>query len=381
MLPLEGIRVLDLSRVLAGPYCTMLLADLGADVVKVERPGEGDETRTWGPPYAGGEAAYFLSVNRGKRSIAVDLSRPEGQEVARRLALGADVLVENFRVGTAARFGLGYDDLAEVNPRLVYCSITGFGGREPVGRPGYDFVVQAESGLMAITGEQDGTPLKVGVALVDVLTGYAAATSVLAALRSGEGARLEVSLLDTALSALVNVASSALVTGAEPRRFGNAHPNIVPYQTFDAADGTLAVAAANDGLFRRLCAVVERPDLAEDARFRTNPARVEHRDELVDELQAVLATRSAAVWLEKLDAAGVPAGKVRGVLEALEAAVTVTVDHPTIGPLRLVGSPVSPAREDPAAPPLLGQHTNDVLVEAGWGVAEVEALRSAGVVA
>ncbi|MBV8258891.1 MAG: CoA transferase [Actinobacteria bacterium] len=381
VLPLEGIRVLDLSRVLAGPYCTMLLADLGADVVKVERPGEGDETRMWGPPYAGGEAAYFLSVNRGKRSVAVDLGKPEGQEVVRRLALRSQVVIENFRVGTAAKFGLGYDDLAAENPGLVYCSITGFGPREPAGRPGYDFVVQAESGLMAITGERDGRPLKVGVALVDVLTGYAAATSILASLAGGRGARLEVSLLDTALSALVNVASSALVTGNEPRRYGNAHPNIVPYETFDAADGTLAVAAANDGLYRRLCAVLERPDLAEDERFLTNPGRVEHRDELIPQLQAVFATRPAAEWLEKLDAAGVPAGKVRGVLEALEAAATVTADHPTAGSLPLVGSPVRPARDDPAPPPLLGQHTDAVLGEAGWDAAQIEALRAAGVVA
>jgi crotonobetainyl-CoA:carnitine CoA-transferase CaiB-like acyl-CoA transferase len=232
VLPLEGIRVLDLSRVLAGPYCTMLLADLGADVVKVERPGEGDETRTWGPPYAGGEAAYFLSVNRGKRSIAVDLGKPEGREVVRRLARASDVVLENFRRGTAARLGVGYDELERENPQLVYCSISGFGDRAPTGRPGYDFVLQAESGLMAITGDPDGPPTKVGVAVVDVLTGYAAATSILAALaartRTGHGAQLEVSLLDTALSALVNVAAAAVVTGAEPRRFGNAHPTSSP---------------------------------------------------------------------------------------------------------------------------------------------------------
>ncbi len=300
MLPLEGIRVLDLSRVLAGPYCSMLLADLGADVVKVERPGEGDETRTWGPPYAGGEAAYFLSVNRGKRSVAVDLARPEGRDVVRRLARGDRVVLENFRSGGAAKLGVGYDDLAAENPDLVYCSITGFGSDRDPTRPGYDFVVQAESGLMAVTGEPDGPPLKVGVAVVDVLTGYAAATSILAALAGGHGARLEVSLLDSALSALVNVAESTLVTGAEPRRYGNAHPNIVPYQTFAAADGQLAVAAANDGLYRRLCAVLERPDLAHDPRFETNPARVEHREALIPELEREFSARPAAEWLERL---------------------------------------------------------------------------------
>ena len=385
MLPLEGIRVLDLSRVLAGPYCTMLLADLGADVVKVERPGEGDETRTWGPPYAGGEAAYFLSVNRGKRSIAVDLGKPEGQEVVRRLARTSDVVLENFRPGTAKRLGVAYDDLERDNPRLVHCSISGFGRREPAGRPGYDFVVQAESGLMAITGDPGGPPTKVGVAVVDVLTGYAAATSILAALtartESGRGAQLEVSLLDTALSALVNVAAAALVTGADPRRFGNAHPNIVPYQTFDTADGVLAVAAANDGLFRRLCDVLGRPELADDDRFRTNPLRVGHRDELVPELQRSFSARPAAEWLEKLAGAGVPAGKVRGVLDALSAAAgSFTVDHPTAGPLPLVTSPVAPADPEPSPPPLLGQHTREVLAENGWTAAETEALERARVV-
>jgi crotonobetainyl-CoA:carnitine CoA-transferase CaiB-like acyl-CoA transferase len=385
VLPLEGIRVLDLSRVLAGPYCTMLLADLGADVVKVERPGEGDETRTWGPPYVGGEAAYFLSVNRGKRSIAVDLGRPEGREIVRRLARGADVVLENFRRGTAERLGVGYEDLVRDNSRLVYCSISGFGPGGPEARPGYDFVVQAESGLMAITGERSGPPTKVGVAVVDVLTGYAAATSILAALTarvtSGLGARLEVSLLDTALSALVNVAAAALVTGAEPLRYGNAHPNIVPYQTFDAADGAIAVAAANDGLFRRLCTVLERPELADDERFRTNPLRVEHRDELIPELQGVFVTRPAADWLSRLDESGVPAGKVRDVLDALAAhTATFSVEHPTAGPLRLVASPVRPADPAPLPPPLLGQHTRDVLAELGCSDSEIDALEREGVI-
>ena len=233
MPPLEGIRVLDLSRVLAGPYCTMLLADLGADVIKVERPGEGDETRTWGPPYVGGESAYFLSINRGKRSVALDLGRPEAQEALARLARDAHVVVENFRPGVAERLGAGYERLERENSELVYCSITGFGDE----RPGYDFVVEAESGLMAVTGEADGPPLKVGVAVVDVLAGYAAATGVLAALVAGRGERIEISLYDMALSALVNVSGTALVTGEEPRRHGNAHPSIVPYQTFAAADG------------------------------------------------------------------------------------------------------------------------------------------------
>jgi crotonobetainyl-CoA:carnitine CoA-transferase CaiB-like acyl-CoA transferase len=391
---LAGIRVLDLSRVLAGPYCTMLLADLGADVVKVERPGEGDETRTWGPPYAGGEAAYFLSVNRSKRSVAIDLGREEGRALAHRLAADADVVLENFRAGTAERLGLGYDDLSRTNPGLVYCSIGGFGsGRTPPGRPGYDFVVQAESGLMAITGEEGGAPLKVGVAVVDVLSGYAAATSILAALvaraSTGRGERLEVSLLDVALSSLVNVAQSSLVTGKEARRFGNAHPNIVPYQTFDAADGTIAVAAANDGLYRRLCDAIDRPDLAVDARFATNPARVENRDALIEELQRVFATRGADDWIALLDSAGVPAGKVRGVLEAFEEAAragrdaTTTVEHPTAGALRLAASPLRPASgtREPAPPPLLGQHTREVLRELGCTDDELDTLEREGVIA
>ncbi len=391
---LAGIRVLDLSRVLAGPYCTMLLADLGADVVKVERPGDGDETRTWGPPYIGGEAAYFLSVNRGKRSVAIDLARAEGRSLAQRLAREADVVVENFRAGTADKLGLGYDELSRENPGVVYCSIAGFGsGRVPPGRPGYDFVIQAESGLMAITGEEDGPPLKVGVAVVDVLSGYAAATSILAALvaraSSGRGERLEVSLLDTALSALVNVAESALVTGEEPRRFGNAHPNIVPYETFEAADAPIAVAAANDGLYRRLCEAIERLDLAEDERFTTNRNRVEHRDELVPELGAVFATRPADEWIARLDRAGVPAGKVRGVLDAIDEArragrsATVTLHHSTIGPLPLVASPLSPASgvAQKKAPPLLGEHTRDVLIQLGLSDEEIEELYNEAVVA
>ncbi len=366
--------MLDLSRVLAGPYCTMLLADLGADVVKVERPGQGDDTRAWGPPYAGGEAAYFLSVNRGKRSVALDLARPEGQEAAQRLARSADVVVENFRPGTAERLGVGYDRLAQERPGLVYCSITGFGDR----RPGYDFVVQAESGLMAITGEADGEPVKVGVAVVDVLAGYAAATAILAAKLSGEGKRIEISLLDVAISSLVNIAQSALVTGEEPGRYGNAHPSIVPYQTFTASDAQVAVAGGNDALYRRLCEAVGRPDLAEDERFRTNPARVAHRGELVEELSVVFTTRTADEWVTRLADAGFPAGKVRGVLEALTAHGTATLEHPAIGALPQVPSPLGLASEPP---PRLGQHTHEVLAEAGYSDEEVGALEAAGVIA
>jgi crotonobetainyl-CoA:carnitine CoA-transferase CaiB-like acyl-CoA transferase len=373
--PLAGVRIADLSRVLAGPYCTMVLADLGADVIKVERPEGGDETRSWGPPFVGGEAAYYLSVNRGKRSCALDLSQPEGRELALELCAGADGVIENFKVGGAERLGVGYEQVRAENPAVVYCSITGFGSRrDPPGRPGYDFVAQAESGLMAVTGPEEGPPYKAGVALVDVLAGLHAAAAMLAALHAGQGARIEVPLLDSGLAAMVNVAQNALVTGTEPERHGNAHPNIVPYQDFETASGRIAVAAANDGLFRRLCGVIGRPELAADQRFATNAGRVEGRRELIPLLQERLRERPADEWVEALEAAGVPVGKVRSVPEALDAAAaagrpaTVTVEHPTGGPLDLVASPMwlgSEPAEGPSPPPLLGEHTAEVLRELG----------------
>ena len=387
--PLTGIRVADLSRVLAGPYCTMVLADLGADVVKVERPAGGDETRTWGPPFAGGAADHYLPVNRNKRSCALDLAQPEGRELALELCAGADVVVENFKLGGAERLGVGYEQVRERNPRVVYCSITGFGSvREPRGRPGYDFVAQAESGLMSITGAEDGPPYKAGVALIDVLTGLHAAAGILAALNGGEGGRIELPLLDSGLAALVNVAQNALVTGREPERHGNAHPNIVPYQDFETASGRIAVAAANDGLFRALCRAIDLPGLPEDDRFASNAGRVEHRTELVPLLQERLRERPAEEWLPALDAAGVPAGKVRSVPDALAAAAesghpaTVTVEHPTAGPLDLVASPIwGAARSDTTPPPLLGQHTAEVLAELGRSAEEVARLAGRGVIA
>ena len=302
--------MIDLSRVLAGPYCTMVLADLGAEVIKVERPGSGDETRSWGPPFAGGEAAYYLSVNRGKRSCAIDLSQDTGRALALELCAGADAVIENFKVGGAERLGLGYEQVRERNPAVVYCSITGFGShREP--RPGYDFVAQAESGLMSITGPAEGPPYKAGVALVDVLAGLHAAVAIVAALKGGGGARIEVPLLDAALAGLVNVAQNALVTGRAPERHGNAHPNIVPYQDFETASGRIAIAAANDGLFGAMCRVLELEELAGDERFATNPGRVENRAQLIPLLEDRLRLRPADEWVEALDAAGVPVGKVR----------------------------------------------------------------------
>ena len=387
--PLDGVRVVDLSRVLAGPYATMVLADLGADVVKVERPGEGDETRSWGPPYAGGEAAYFLAVNRGKRSVAVDLKHPEGLALALELSAAADVVIENFRPGAAARLGLNAAAIHARNSRVVYCSITGFGRREPRDRPGYDFIVQAESGLMSITGEPDVPPTKIGVALVDVLTGLNAAVAILAALRrrdlGGTGERIEISLLDSALAALVNVAQNALVMGEEPPRYGNAHPSIVPYQPFAASDGWIAVAAANDSLFARLCEALVRPELATDKRFSTNAARVLHRDALLPLLEETFATGLPTTGSRPSTPPACPSGRSAACGRASHRrAGDGAREPPRGGRARAVAPPLcfeSSAPPAAAPPPLLGQHTREVLAELGVDDARLAALEEAGVVA
>ena len=373
MLPLEGVRVLDLSRVLAGPYATMVLADLGADVVKVEHPERGDDTRHWGPPFAGGEAAYFLSVNRNKRSIGVDLKTQEGLERVKKLAAEADVLIENLRRGALEKLGLGYDGLKEINPDLIYCSVTGFGPGEDRERPGYDFLIQARAGIMGITGFPDGEPTKVGVAIADIVCGLHAASAILAALHrreiSGEGARIEVPLFESTLSWLANRGQEYLVSGEDTGRMGNAHPTIVPYQTFDASDKKIAVAVGNDAQFKRLCEAIGRDDLAEDRRYATNPERVANREELVEVLQRELLGRAADEWIEKIRAAGVPCGLVNTLAEALSdehlssTDMLQEVEHPVAGTLEMLASPVLVDGERPPIrrpPPTLGQHTEEL---------------------
>ncbi|WP_156325578.1 CaiB/BaiF CoA transferase family protein [Nonomuraea sp. SBT364] len=328
---LDGLLVADFSRVLAGPYATMLLADLGADVVKVERPGGGDDTRSWGPPHdADGVATYYLAVNRNKRSIALDLRDPGDLEVARALAARADVLVENFRPGTMDRLGLGYDTLRALNPGLVYCSVTGFGTGKGAGLPGYDLIAQAVGGLMSVTGEPEGPGTKAGVALVDVITGLHAALGVLAALRhrdgTGQGQRVTVSLLSSLLSALTNHASAYAAAGVVPEAMGNRHPSIVPYEVFRAADRPIVIAAGNDRQFRALCGVLERADLADDARFGTNGGRVAHREELVAELNATLGTRGADAWFAALTPAGVPCGPINDLAAAFALAADLGLE-------------------------------------------------------
>jgi crotonobetainyl-CoA:carnitine CoA-transferase CaiB-like acyl-CoA transferase len=387
--PLEGIRVLDLTRVLAGPLCTMTLGDLGADVVKVERPGGGDDTRHWGPPFVGDDAAYYLSINRNKRSIELDLGTPEDATVARSLALGADVLVENFRPGLLRRFDLHHEALAAENPRLVSCSITAFGARRDA-PPGYDIIVQAMSGLMSITGEPEGEPTKVGVALVDVISGLQAAIGILAALqereRSGRGQHLEISLFDASVAALVNQAANYLLGSLVPGRLGNQHPNIVPYQTFRASDAPFVLAAGNDRMFAATCAVVGRPELATDERFATNGARVRHRDELIALLAVRFAERPAAEWIERLEAARVPCSPIPDLADvfgsAAGRAMVEEVPDPERGTLRLPRSPLvlseTPVRTR-RPPPRLGEHSAEIRDELeGWRTLGTSPARPAG---
>jgi crotonobetainyl-CoA:carnitine CoA-transferase CaiB-like acyl-CoA transferase len=407
---LTGVRVLDLSRVLAGPWCTQTLADLGADVIKVERPpadGQpgGDDTRGWGPPFLkdreGNEtdqAAYFLGANRNKRSVTIDFARPEGQALIRRMAAEADVLVENFKVGDMARYGLDATTLRTLYPRLVYCSITGYGQTGPYReRAGYDYAVQGLGGLMSITGERDdlpgGGPQKVGVAVADLFTGLYATVAIQAALRhrdhSGEGQVIDMALLDTQVAMLANLGANFLVTGNAPKRAGNAHQNIVPYQVFEVADGHLILAVGNDGQFQRLCQVAGCTELASDARFARNADRVRHREVLVPLLAQTMRTRLRSQWLAELDAAKVPCGPINDLAEVFadpqvrDRQMTAVMAHPLTDRLELVGSPLKLSATPVQLrrpPPLLGQHTDEVLEELGIDAAARAALRSRGVI-
>jgi crotonobetainyl-CoA:carnitine CoA-transferase CaiB-like acyl-CoA transferase len=403
--PLEGIRVLDLSRVLAGPWCGQMLADFGADVIKVERPGEGDDTRAWGPPFfegegaePGHESAYYLCANRGKRGVAVDFTQPEGREIVRRLAAESDVLIENFKVGGLAKYGLDYEPMAQLNPRLVYCSITGFGQTGPYAeRPGYDFILQGMGGLMSITGPADdepgSEPYKAGVALTDIMTGLYAANAVMAALVgrgvSGRGRHIDLALLDVQVATLANQAMNYLVSGQSPRRTGNSHPNIVPYRSFASRDGRLNIAVGNDGQFARLCRVLGL-DLAADPRFATNRQRAENKHDLVDQLQAVFETRTSVEWIDRLNEAGVPAGPVNTIDQVFadpqvrHREMERWIAHEAFGRVPSVACPVRFSEGSPdydLPPPGLGEHTDEVLREVlGLDAARIASLKVSGAV-
>ncbi len=402
---LDKIRVLDLSRILAGPWCTQLLADLGAEVIKIERPGAGDDTRGWGPPFLRDcdgkettDASYFLSANRGKKSVALDISHPQGQKILRQLVESCDVLVENFKVGGLKKYQLDYASLREINPRLVYCSITGFGQSEPYAhRAGYDFMIQAMGGLMSITGEADnrpgGGPQKVGVAMADILTGLYAANAIQAALlhreRSGQGQHIDMALFDVQAASLANQALYYLVSGKTPGRAGNAHPNIVPYQVFQTRDGYIIVAVGNDGQFARFCNVAECSELSADPNFVTNAQRVINRASLIPVLEKIVRRRKSDEWLSSLEAVGVPCGPINDIDQVFEDPQAIyrglrwQAGHPVAGDLSMVKCPIEMSQtpvQQQSAPPLLGQHTNDVLRQVGLNDEEIEKLRAEGVI-
>ena len=369
--PLEGVVVADFTRILSGPLCTMVLADLGAEVIKVERPGTGDDTRTWGPPFVGEDAAYFLSINRNKKSIELDLGDPDDFETVLQIIERSDVLVENFRSGVMAKFGLGYDDLQEHNPQLVYCSIRGFLHESQRALPGYDLLMQAISGFMSVTGEAGGEPMKMGVAILDVVAGLYGAIAIISGLRdrdnSGEGSHVEVGLFEASVASLVNQAANYLAGNEVPVAAGNAHPNIVPYQAFAAADGRFVLAAANDKLFRAAAIAMDRDDLLEDPRFTSNSARVEHRGELIAEMDRIFRAGTVDRWVDAFVAAGVPAAPVRGIDEvfaSLEgASMLVDVEDSQRGDLKLVRSPIRFVGAEsglPTSPPVLGEHSEEI---------------------
>ena len=391
---LDGLTVIDLTRVLSGPYCTMMLADMGARVIKVEQPGRGDDTRAWGPPFQNGESAYFLSINRNKESVTLNLKHPEGRRVLDALIERADVLVENFRPGTLERMGLGYADLAQQRPDLVYCSISGFGQTGPRRRePGYDAVMQGEGGLMSITGAPDGPGYRLGIAIVDIASGmfsaYGIAVALLARERTGRGQYIDVGMLDSVAALLTYQAGIHFTTGEAPGRLGNRHPSITPYETLDAADGELVVAVGNDQLWRTFCGVIGAEALADDARFRTNKDRVAARETLRPLLVERMRTRPAAEWIERLKAAGIPCGGVRDLAQVfadpqlIERAMVVALDHPVAGAIRQLGVPIKMSGTPGAVrtpPPALGQHTEAILGELGMSGSEIARLRADGAV-
>lgn len=403
---LSHIRVLDLSRVLAGPWCAQNLADLGAQVIKVERPGAGDDTRHWGPPFAKDpngqdttESAYYISINRNKKSITLDISTPEGQAIVRDLVKTSDVVIENYKVGQLAKYGLDYLSLCAIKPNLIYCSITGFGQSGPYQhRPGYDFILQGMGGFMSITGEADhlpgGGPQKAGVAIVDLFTGMYASSAILAAVihrdRSGEGQYIDMALLDTQVAMLANISSNYLCSGVSPHRWGNAHPNVVPYQTFQTSDSWIIVAVGNDSQFRNFVKAGNREALADDPRFATNPARIEHRAALIPPLVEMVKEKTKAQWITLLEAAGVPCGPINKLQEVFEneqviaRGIEMRVPHPTAGIMKLVASPMRLSKtpvEVRMPPPLLGQHTDEVLRdELGMSASQINELHQRGIV-
>ncbi|QKY71528.1 CaiB/BaiF CoA-transferase family protein [Lentibacillus sp. CBA3610] len=372
---LENIKILDLSRVLAGPYCTMILGDLGAEIIKVEAPGGSDETRKWGPPFQNGVSAYYLCANRNKKSMTLDLKSPEGNEAIKELARESDVVINNFKSGTMERLGLDYETLSEINPEIVYCSITGFGETGPYkDMPGYDFIIQAMSGLMSITGDSESGPQKVGVAITDILTGLYACIGIQGALlertQSGKGQKLDLSLYDSAVSALVNIGSNYLMAGKKPSALGNQHANIVPYQTFQTMDGEMVIAVGNDNQFKRLCEILEIPDYASDERFQTNPDRVANRGVLIPLLQEAFSTQPTAYWQEKCQENNIPCGPIQSIddvardpqLNARD--MFIDANHPTAGDIRMIGSPLKLSRTPVNVkhhPPDAGEHTNAIL--------------------
>lgn len=403
---LSNIRILDLSRVLAGPWASQMLADLGAEVIKIERPGTGDDTRGWGPPYLKDtegqdtkEAAYYLACNRNKKSVTLNVASPEGQDIIRRLAAQSDIFMENYKVGDMARYGLAYEDLKKINPRLIYCSITGFGQNGPLSHlAGYDFIIQGMGGLMSITGERDdlpgGGPQKLGVAFADLMTGVYSVIAILAALQyrntSGEGQYIDMSLLDVQVATMANMNMNYLASGKVPKRQGNAHANIVPYQVFRARDGEMVVAVGNDSQFAKFCEILGHPELSRDERFTKNAGRVRNRETLIPILQEILLQRDVHEWIEPLESAGVPAGPINNIAQTFEhpqvkyRKMKIELPHPLSGtvplvanPIRFSGSPVSYR----SAPPTLGQHTREVLSAlGGMSEADIEELSGKGVI-